>query len=63
MALSNERSSPRPPPRVDYELTDLGRSFWMPVQEISNWVLRHQGDIDTARIRFDTQDSEIFEPA
>ena len=44
-------------------LTDLGRSFWMPVQEISNWVLRHQGDIDTARIRFDTQDSEIFEPA
>ena len=42
------------PPRVDYELTRLGRSLLKPVTEIALWVRKHRRDINNARHRFDT---------
>jgi DNA-binding HxlR family transcriptional regulator len=44
---------PTVPPRVDYELTPLGRSLFKPVVEIAQWVRKHRRDIDKARLRFD----------
>lgn len=44
---------PTIPPRVDYELTDLGRSLSEPVMALGTWALTHMGEIDTARARFD----------
>jgi DNA-binding HxlR family transcriptional regulator len=44
---------PTIPPRVDYELTDLGRGLWKPVQELGAWAHAHQPEIETARARFD----------
>jgi DNA-binding HxlR family transcriptional regulator len=41
------------PPRVDYELTDLGRSLRSPVAALGQWAIRHQDAIETARRRFD----------
>lgn len=44
---------PTIPPRVDYELTDLGRSLLLPVKELGLWARRHRPAIQQARARFD----------
>jgi DNA-binding HxlR family transcriptional regulator len=44
---------PTVPPRVDYELTDLGRSLLEPVKGLGAWALTHRPDIQEARKRFD----------
>ncbi|HWK97684.1 MAG TPA: helix-turn-helix domain-containing protein [Pseudolabrys sp.] len=44
---------PTIPPRVDYELTDLGRSLLAPVQELGLWARQHRAAIQQARARFD----------
>jgi DNA-binding HxlR family transcriptional regulator len=44
---------PTIPPRVDYELTDLGRSLWMPVEALGLWARHHLKDIESARRRFE----------
>jgi DNA-binding HxlR family transcriptional regulator len=49
---------PTIPPRVDYELTDLGRGLWQPVEALGKWAHDHQGEIESARIRFDGRNAE-----
>ena len=44
---------PTIPPRVDYELTDLGRTLLEPVLAISQWAERHREEIQASRLRFD----------
>jgi DNA-binding HxlR family transcriptional regulator len=44
---------PTIPPRVDYELTDLGRGLWQPVEALGKWAHEHQAEIESARARFD----------
>jgi len=44
---------PTIPPRVDYELTDLGRGLWQPVEALGKWAMEHQTKIEDARARFD----------
>jgi DNA-binding HxlR family transcriptional regulator len=44
---------PTIPPRVDYELTDLGRGLAKPVMALGEWAKIHQGEIEGARMRFD----------
>ena len=44
---------PTVPPRVDYELTDLGRSLLEPVKGLGAWALTHRPHIQEARKRFD----------
>lgn len=41
------------PPRVDYELTALGRSLLVPVSGLSDWALRNIARIEVARTKFD----------
>jgi len=41
------------PPRVDYELTGLGRTLHQTVQPLVRWTEEHQHDIAAARQRFD----------
>ena len=45
------------PPRVDYELTQLGRSLLAPVSELGLWARRHRAAIQQARERFDDGDA------
>jgi DNA-binding HxlR family transcriptional regulator len=47
---------PTIPPRVDYELTDLGRGLWKPVEALGMWAREHQAEIEGARARFDSRD-------
>jgi DNA-binding HxlR family transcriptional regulator len=44
---------PTIPPRVDYELTDLGRGLSKPVQALGQWVFEHKIEIESAREKFD----------
>src|ERR1700744_1310645 len=44
---------PTVPPRVDYELTMLGRSLLVPVSALGDWALKNHGRIAAARIKFD----------
>jgi DNA-binding HxlR family transcriptional regulator len=44
---------PTIPPRVDYELTELGRGLWKPVEALGRWAMEHQPEILGARTRFD----------
>jgi DNA-binding HxlR family transcriptional regulator len=48
---------PTIPPRVDYELTPLGRSLLKPVTELSDWARKNRAAIDKARQRFDAADT------
>jgi DNA-binding HxlR family transcriptional regulator len=44
---------PTVPPRVDYELTGLGRDLLTPVKGIADWALKNAERIERARTRFD----------
>src|ERR671922_2111910 len=44
---------PTIPPRVDYELTPLGRSLLEPVSGIGLWARQNRAAIQQARARFD----------
>lgn len=44
---------PTIPPRVEYELTDLGRSLQVPVQALGAWAFSNLPAIQEARSRFD----------
>ena len=46
---------PSVPPRVEYELTALGRSLLAPVSALAMWAIDHRGAIHGARTRFDAR--------
>jgi DNA-binding HxlR family transcriptional regulator len=47
--------TPSIPPRVDYELTNLGRSLREPVKALGDWAFAHITCIRAAQQRFDSQ--------
>jgi len=49
---------PTNPPRVDYELTRLGRSLLEPVSELGLWARKNRPTIAQARARFDAAQTE-----
>ncbi len=46
---------PEVPPRVEYELTDLGRSLLAPMGQLVEWIGGHWTSIEEARARFDAR--------
>ncbi|MBZ3691579.1 helix-turn-helix domain-containing protein [Phyllobacterium calauticae] len=44
---------PTIPPRVDYELTDLGRELLVPVRGLADFAIQNEQRIANARARFD----------
>ncbi len=51
--LITRTAYPTAPSRVEYELTDMGRSVIKPVQELCHWARAHVAERDAARARFD----------
>ena len=41
------------PPRVDYDLTDLGRELLVPVTALGEWVRLNKDRVSEARVRYD----------
>ncbi len=53
---------PTIPPRVDYELTDLGRGLSQPVIALGTWAIEHLTEIEDARARFDRRNEPAVLP-
>ena len=51
--LVNRTVTPSIPPRVDYELTELGQSLQKPICGLATWALDNVGAIHEAQARFD----------
>ena len=49
---------PTNPPRVDYELTRLGRSLLEPVSELGLWARKNRPAISESRRRFDAGETQ-----
>lgn len=45
--------TPSRPPRVDYELTKLGRDLLVPVSALADWTVSNVGAIHKSREKFD----------
>lgn len=50
--------TPTIPPRVDYELTELGHSLREPVRALSGWAVSNRDTIDASRSKFDSKDGK-----
>jgi len=46
---------PTVPPRVDYELTTLGRSLLVPVSALGDWARENMSRIEEAQTKFDNK--------
>ncbi len=53
--LVNRTVTPTIPPRVDYELTDLGQSLQKPICGLATWAMDHVEAIHEAQARFDAE--------
>lgn len=51
--LISRTVTPTTPPRVDYAITDLGRSLFEPITAMAEWAITHQQQIIQARRAFD----------
>lgn len=47
--------TPSIPPRVDYALTELGRSLLTPVRALGDWAIANVAALEAARQRFDQE--------
>lgn len=56
--LVSRTVTPTIPPRVDYDLTDLGRSLLEPVTALSQWALDNVEAIHEAQDRFDADQED-----
>ena len=56
--LVNRTVTPTIPPRVDYELTELGRSLQKPICGLASWATENVEAIHRAQARFDAEHDE-----
>jgi DNA-binding HxlR family transcriptional regulator len=61
--LVSRTVTPSIPPRVDYELTELGKSLVGPLHGLEIWALDHVGAIHEAQARFDAEQDARAEAA
>src|ERR1700739_5054528 len=54
---------PTIPPRVEYELTKLGRSLLIPITGLGAWAAQNRERIQAARERYDGQKAQSRVPA
>ena len=53
---------PEIPPRVEYELTSLGRTLTEPLDALWNWAAEHQGEVNDARAAYDAAQDAVPAP-
>src|ERR1044071_4366384 len=56
--LVSRTVTPSIPPRVDYELTDLGKSLQGPICGLATWALENVDAMHAAQARFDSAQEE-----
>lgn len=55
--LVSRTSYPEVPPRVEYDLTELGHTLLVPIHALVTWAEDHKPDIDRNRELFDQERS------
>ncbi len=53
----SRKVTPSIPPRVDYQLTELGHDVLIPVMDLAQWALSRRVRVEQARAKFDAQRS------
>ena len=53
---------PEIPPRVEYQLTELGRTLTGPLDNLWNWAAEHMGSVSEARANYDRVHEAATEP-
>lgn len=48
---------PEIPPRVEYALTDLGRTLTEPLHALWVWAAHHQHEVNAARVAYDARNA------
>ena len=56
--IVNRTVTPTIPPRVDYELTELGQSLQRPICGLATWATENVEAIHKAQAKFDAQQDE-----
>jgi DNA-binding HxlR family transcriptional regulator len=56
--LVDRTVTPSIPPRVDYELTELGHSLAEPVKALGSWAFQHLDHISGAQARYDARSAD-----
>ncbi|KTS08014.1 HxlR family transcriptional regulator [Methylobacterium radiotolerans] len=51
--------TPSIPPRVDYELTELGHSLAGPIQALGAWAFDNMAQIDAAQTAYDAKEKAV----
>lgn len=46
------------PPKVEYELTELGRSLIKPLQKLAAWAMQNRPAIEAARVQFEAEKAQ-----
>ena len=54
--------TPTIPPRVDYELTEIGRTLIEPLNTIGEWAATHRQQVEDARAAYDEASAESPPP-
>jgi len=50
---------PTVPPRVDYTLTELGKTLIVPLDQIARWAITHRDEVADARANFDNAKASL----
>jgi DNA-binding HxlR family transcriptional regulator len=53
---------PEIPPRVEYQLTELGRTLTDPLDTLWNWAAQHMSSVNEARSNYDRVHTATAEP-
>ena len=51
--LATRTVYPTVPPRVDYALTELGKTLISPITAVASWAIEHRSEVADARANFD----------
>jgi DNA-binding HxlR family transcriptional regulator len=54
---------PSIPPKVEYELTDLGRTLLVPVHALAQWAVDHRTYIHDAQRKYDAENARLSKVA
>lgn len=44
------------PPTVEYELTDLGKSLFLPLMSLADWAIANEPEVNVARQKYDARE-------
>jgi DNA-binding HxlR family transcriptional regulator len=57
--LATRTVYPTVPPRVDYALTELGKTLIGPIKSIAGWAIEHREEVADARANFDSAKAAV----